>query len=73
MHEQDLEDLAVIAAMTIRLMARAQAADADSINDIASAAMAGLCLTIGVDGSAVRARAAQMLTDARSSRATAVH
>lgn len=73
MHEQDLEDLAAIATLTVRLMSRAPAAQAESINDIASAAMAGLCLTIGVEGATVRAMAAQKLPDARSACATVVH
>lgn len=73
MHEQDLEDLAAIAALTVRLMSRAPAAQAELINDIASTAMAGLCLTIGVDGTTVRAMAARKLSDARSASATAVN
>ncbi|SEO63874.1 hypothetical protein SAMN02800692_1541 [Luteibacter sp. UNC138MFCol5.1] len=77
MHDNDLDDLATIAAMTVRLAARASAAGnsdaAASVNDIASSCMAWLCLTLDVNGDEVRSRAAQRLADERAMRAAAVH
>jgi len=77
MHEKNLEDLATISALLVRLGARAtmagNASMADSVSDISASCMTWLCLTLDVDGGEVRRLSAQLLADARAIPGEAVH
>lgn len=66
MHDRDINDLATIAALHVRLSARAQTDVAQAVNEICSASMAALCIILDVDGAEVRARATTLLEEQRA-------
>lgn len=77
MHEETLNDLAMIAACHNRLFSRARSAGekcvADAVLGISCDAMTELCAALGADGQVVMEKAAAILDAARLAQTSVAH